>query len=865
MQIGIRQNLMLFATITVIATVFVGATGYFGQRNQEDSLTDMSAKMQALRFQLEADMMHDAIRGDVLAALYAASTRNTAARSEVEADLAGHVDTFTARIDAISSLPVSSDILAAVTDVKPALLNYAQSAKDIVNSAFTDVADARVRLPAFQDAFSELEDGMEAMSDLIATSAGDSETAARETAQSSQSMMLWIVLAVGIASALYSRFIMRTIMRPLTALHGAIEGVRRDTDATERLQGFNAEFRAIQTAFNGVLDSLAARRDEERKAAEAALRVQEALNKATTNLVLADASNQVIYLNETAKNMFSQASQDIRRSLPGFDVARSVGAPLGQFFPDAATTRAITQCTTSREDEILLGHHTYSVSTTAVQAADGSLLGRVCEWQDLTEQREAERQIADVISAAVNGQLTSRLDASRFRGFMAELAGGVNEMLDAITGPLQIAASNLQAIAEGKIPAPIDQQFRGAFDDIRNNLNTCISVLRAMVEDTAQLAEAAAQGRLSERADSSRHWGDFRSIVDGVNRTLDAVAKPVADIRNVITGFADGDLTRRMATGYQGDFADLRDAVESSLDHLERTIARIGDSAETISNAAAEMSRSNQELNERTQEQAAALEETTSSMQQLAEQAKNNAAHTTSANELALTARTRAEKGGAILEDAISAMNEINHSSKRISDIISVIDGIAFQTNLLALNAAVEAARAGEQGRGFAVVASEVRNLAQSSASAAREISDLIKDSVQKVDQGSVLVNASGDTLREIVTAVKQLGDLIGDMSVNTSAQLTGAQEITTTMRQLDDVTQRNAGQVEQSAASSESMADEAVALRELTTFFRTSVADSKARGKKIVRLNPSSAKSQRTRPANALMQAAGGDGWTEF
>jgi methyl-accepting chemotaxis protein len=250
-------------------------------------------------------------------------------------------------------------------------------------------------------------------------------------------------------------------------------------------------------------------------------------------------------------------------------------------------------------------------------------------------------------------------------------------------------------------------------------------------------------------------------------------------------------------------------------------IGRIEESANTVATGAEEIAQGNTDLSQRTEEQASSLEETASSMEEMTSTVRQNADNARTANVLAQEAETKASSGGDIVSKAVASMAEINDSSKKISDIIGVIDEIAFQTNLLALNAAVEAARAGEQGRGFAVVAGEVRNLAQRSAAAAKEIKDLIRDSVTKVEDGTSLVNQSGEMLNEIVEAVRKVNQTIADISVASEEQSSGIEQVNKAVSQMDEMTQQNAALVEEASAAGESMSEQARAMKQLLSFFQ--------------------------------------------
>ncbi len=305
-------------------------------------------------------------------------------------------------------------------------------------------------------------------------------------------------------------------------------------------------------------------------------------------------------------------------------------------------------------------------------------------------------------------------------------------------------------------------------------------------------------------------------------RLAASVDSMMADAGAVIDDLAKGNLTRKVAGDYAGSLADLQSNLNGCIDTLTNTVSQIRSASASIQESASEISEGNLNLSHRTEQQAASLEETASSMEALSNTVQQNADSAKEANQLSNSASEQAQEGGAVVARAVSAMRAINDSSKEIADIIGVIEEIAFQTNLLALNAAVEAARAGEQGRGFAVVASEVRNLAQRSSAAAKDITALIKDSVGKVEEGSKLVNESGETLSQIVASVEKVSHIIGDIMAS-EEQSSGIREITTAVRQMDQVTQQNAALVEEAASASESMDHEARGMLSLVSFFRLS------------------------------------------
>ncbi|MCX7143412.1 MAG: methyl-accepting chemotaxis protein, partial [Proteobacteria bacterium] len=398
---------------------------------------------------------------------------------------------------------------------------------------------------------------------------------------------------------------------------------------------------------------------------------------------------------------------------------------------------------------------------------------------------------AMLAEAAVAGKLSARADASKHQGDFRKVVEGVNDTLDAVIGPMNVAANYVDQISKGAIPAKITDSYNGDFNTLKSNLNVCIDAVNALVADAHLLSQAAVEGKLETRADAAKHHGDFRKVVQGVNATLDSVIVPLNEGMRVFGALSKGDLTQKVTGSYRGTFQKLKDDANTTVDKLTEIVTRIKESTESINVASKEIASGNADLSGRTEQQASSLEKTAKSMEALTGTVKQNAENAKQANQLSAGASDVAVKGGKVVGEVVTTMSSINESS-------------------MAVNAAVEAARAGEQGRGFAVVATEVRTLAQRSAAAAKEIKDLIGDSVEKVGAGTKLVDEAGKTMDEIVDSVKRVTGIMAAITAASQEQSAGIEQVNTAITQMDEVTQQNAALVEEAAAAAESLQEQA-------------------------------------------------------
>ncbi|MET0289133.1 MAG: methyl-accepting chemotaxis protein, partial [Pseudoxanthomonas sp.] len=439
----------------------------------------------------------------------------------------------------------------------------------------------------------------------------------------------------------------------------------------------------------------------------------------------------------------------------------------------------------------------------------GRLMASMQQMQDQLQRFNREMQHLIQLQAGEN--IAHRMPED-FPGDYGTMARGVNtalfEHLDAIGEAMQI----MDAYGHGDLHSDM-RRLPGQRAALHEALDAVKRNLSAVNGDIARLADAAARGDFSARGDEARYQHAFLDMVSALNRLMQQAEGGLSDVGRIMGAIADGDLSQRVATHYEGAFGQLADATNRTAEQLNGIVRGIQLSAESINIAAGEIALGNADLSVRTEQQAASLEETAASMEELTSTVKQNADNARQANQLALGAGQVAEAGGKVVDEVVTTMESITSASARIADIIGVIDGIAFQTNILALNAAVEAARAGEQGRGFAVVASEVRSLAQRSANAAKEIKDLIENSSEKVALGSSLVSRAGATMSEVVTAVRRVTDIMGEITGASAEQSSGIEQVSRTVMQLDEVTQQNAALVEEATAAARAMEEQAVQL----------------------------------------------------
>jgi methyl-accepting chemotaxis protein len=497
--------------------------------------------------------------------------------------------------------------------------------------------------------------------------------------------------------------------------------------------------------------------------------------------------------------------------------------------------------------------------------------------QLLSAMQRMQTQVQSVIAAQSEmaarhdeGQISYRMDDSAFPGEYGRMVRDTNALVASHLQAIGDALKIMQRYSVGDLSLDMPK-LPGEKANLTETMDATKANLSAINGEIKRLAMAASSGDFSQRGDVDKYQYDFRDMIDGLNQLMETTDGNLAEVSELLQAIARGDLTARMEGDFHGVFARMRDDANATVAQLTDIVGRIQDASTSINTAAGEIASGNSDLSRRTEQQAANLEETAASMEELTSTVRQNAESARQANQLAQGAAGVASQGGEVVGKVVTTMRDIEQSSKKIADIISVIDGIAFQTNILALNAAVEAARAGEQGRGFAVVASEVRTLAQRSANAAKEIKGLIETSVDKVADGSKLVNQAGATMGEIVASVQRVTDIMSEISAASQEQSAGIEQVNQTITQMDETTQQNAALVEEASAAARSMEEQAQALSESVSVFKlhahaapVAAARQPARPAPATSV-PAKPAARPAAPAALEPALAEGDDWQEF
>lgn len=421
--------------------------------------------------------------------------------------------------------------------------------------------------------------------------------------------------------------------------------------------------------------------------------------------------------------------------------------------------------------------------------------------------------IQNTVSAAKSGDLTQRVKTKNLKGFMKELGESTNQLVAITLEVMEDINRMMTALAEGNLGETPKDDYQGIYAEVAILTQKTIENLRSIIQDIQEVVDGASDGKLDKLIHLSNRQGFGKDLGHAVN-TLVKIQKDFGyDICIFLEQLKNGNLTQPIQSEYSGEFHKIKQNANSAIERLVSVLLDLSHIAETVKNAANEIEAGNHSLSQRTEEQASSLEETVAAMEELTFTVEQNAEHAKTAKTLAHSTTEFAGNGGTIVREAVETMRQVSDSSHRILDIINLINSIAFQTNILALNAAVEAARAGEHGRGFGVVAAEVRNLAQRSADAAKEIKELIEESVFNVEMGTILVEQAGSSMDDIIASIDRVKTIISDISTASIEQSEGIKQINSAIAQMDNMTQQNAALVQEGATNTQVLAQQATKL----------------------------------------------------
>lgn len=653
---------------------------------------------------------------------------------------------------------------------------------------------------------------------------------------------------------------------------------------------------------------------ESRAREEREARVRSALENCQANVMVADADLNIVYMNTTMVEMMRNAESDLKKDLPNLDVNTLLGTNVDVFHKNPSHQRNLMAALKEPlETTINVGGRTFDLTASPIMDDRGDRIGTVVEWDDVTEKLEAEREAQRI--ANENMRVRVALDNCSTNVMVADNNFDIAYMNEAVTGMMRRRESDIRRDLPGfdvsrLIGTNIDTfhknpaHQRNLAGSMTSTYRTQISVgglsfaliANPIVNDAGErlgtvvewnditdelaiqneidnIVNAIVDGDFSQEVSMEGKEGFMAQLSGSINKINGTVRDVFGDVASSLSALARGDLTHRIMSEYQGTYDTIKQDVNQSSDKLGGIVSEIMSASSDISSASSEIASGSNDLSARTETQASNLQQTAASMEEMATTVRQNADNAQQANQLAVTARTVAEQGGEVVSKSVDSMNRIKESSQKVSDIIGVIDEIAFQTNLLALNAAVEAARAGEAGKGFAVVASEVRTLAQRSAEAARDIKGLILDSSSHVNDGVDLVTDAGTRLSDIVEAIKKVADFVSEIAASSQEQASGVDEINSAVTQMDEMTQQNAALVEESNAAARSLEDQSGKLIDLISFF-TIEGGSAQPARKPAAERPAAPAARASTPARAPAKPAApapapsaddDDEWEEF
>lgn len=845
-----KQKLYLLALAGLISAVALGVIGLTSV-HQVIATNNTQEELGLIRHhQMLSDMMHDAVRGDVLRLQLAIKNNDKKDITLAQEAIRKHSTDILANLKESEKLGASGHI--NTENIQPAVEQYVTLASNIAAQAPLDPARVADLMPEFNKSFDSLDVALARSNDHIGSAIDSSSVGLRriEASIRNRIMLAGVIFAIGFAALAW--WIIRGVMDLLGTEPENAQAI------TERIARGDLHFTipaASPSTLLGALSNMLVSLREAQSSAVDNLRIKQALNATSSCVMLADNQRNIIYMNTAVEKMLRNVETELRKALPHFSVDKVLGSNIDIFHRNPShQSNLLSGLRSAYVSNIQVGSLSFRLLANPIFGESGERMGSVVEWQERTKEVAAEHELSRILGA---------LEATTTNVMIADTDRKIIYMNKSVESMLRHAEADIRSVlpqfaVDRVVGSNMDifhknpahqmrlleslqssytgnivvgrRHFRLVANPIFSKDGTRLgSVVEwqdrtqevAIEAEVSQIVEAATAGSFTERISTENKTGFFLKLAEGLNQLTTTAHAGLNDVNRVLSALSKGDLTEKIESDYRGTFGDLKDYSNSTTSNLTEMLGEIRNAADIIFTAASEIAQGNSDLSARTEQQAANLEETASSMEELTSTVKLNADNARQANVLAEQAAAVATDGGELIGQVVNTMTAINESSQKIADIIGVIDGIAFQTNILALNAAVEAARAGDQGRGFAVVASEVRTLAQRSANAAKDIKGLISDSVRKIENGNQLVGQSGETMKEIVTSIKRVKDIMAEIAEASVEQSTGIEEVATAVSQMDEMTQQNAALVEEAAAAAESLQSQSEQLTQRVARFR--------------------------------------------
>ena len=848
-MLDLKTRLYTMVGGALLLLLGVGGMGVFNATQQAKYGDEAVAVTAMVRAQMGADMMHDAIRGDVLNSLRLAATGTASAddRAELEKDLGEHLTIFQDHLKSVRSQNIA-EVNAQLDLLRQDLDDYQKSAIATVAAAFVSKAEGNNAWPKFETSFSKLEGTMGKLGDNVQKIADDVNVAS-DTSGKQGLFWNWMVIALGgIALGGAGWVLSRSVIRQIGGDPEVACQLARDLTAGD----YNTALHLRAGDTTSLLALLSETREKLKEAALAAtfnLRLRTALESVAGNVMIADDGNNVIFMNKAVENMLNVAESDIRKDLPNFSTGKVLGSNIDIFHKNPAHQRdMLAKLRSTYSTHIKVGGRTFGLIANPIIDAHGQRAGTVVEWQDKTAElaaREVELKVMDE-----NLRIRNALEKCSTNVMIADAGNVIVYMNETVSAMMQRNESELRKVlpnfdAHNLMGQLIDvfhknpAHQRGLLAGLSTTFKTQIQVgslhfglianpiLNAQGErvgtvvewsdrtsevgverEVADAVDAAAQGDFSKRLSMLGKAGFFANLATGMNDLMSTSEQGLTDVAEVLAAFAEGNLTKRIERDYQGLFGKVKDNANTTADNLARVMGEVRAAADALTGAANQVSATAQALSQAASEQAASVEETSASIDAMSASISQNSDNAKVTDGMATKASQEASDGGSAVSQTVTAM-------KQIAAKIGIVDDIAYQTNLLALNAAIEAARAGEHGKGFAVVAAEVRKLAERSQEAAKEIGELASNSVTTAER-------AGKLLDEIVPSIRKTSELVQEIAAASAEQSGSVVQIGGAMGQLSKATQQNASASEELAATSEELSGQAEQLQQSVAFFNT-------------------------------------------